>query len=257
MGHVARLVDPTRARGLVAFGWMPGLLSRRASCRVVWVVAAGSERDSGWLMPVLMIVFFWMLVTTLTIVRGGNPNKPSVAGVYLCSTWFWVLTAAQIGLLAFTALPIVYLKRQAEQNPGGVAKGDVAWTNTKLWTWPLFAMGAGVLGSMLGLGGGVFIVPFLLSADMEPSVVAATSITMVFISASASTLNYWAVGNLMTDYTIWLVCFSFVAALIGTILLAMLVKKYKRYVFARRAGLPPPFAPFSPSHFVTVSLANA
>ena len=59
----------------------------------------------------------------------------------------------------------------------------------QLWLIPL-GFAAGVLGSVIGLGGGIIIVPVLTFLGFSPTLAASNSIFAVFSNAAASTISY-------------------------------------------------------------------
>ncbi|MDE1816880.1 MAG: sulfite exporter TauE/SafE family protein, partial [Thaumarchaeota archaeon] len=58
-----------------------------------------------------------------------------------------------------------------------------------LWLVPL-GFAAGIIGSMIGLGGGFVIVPALTFAGFSPTLAASDSLFAAFCNAVASTLSY-------------------------------------------------------------------
>lgn len=59
-----------------------------------------------------------------------------------------------------------------------------------VWLVPLGFV-AGILGSMIGLGGGIIIVPVLTFLGFPPSLASSNSLFGTFGNATASTLSYW------------------------------------------------------------------
>ena len=59
----------------------------------------------------------------------------------------------------------------------------------ELWLIPL-GFAAGLLGSLIGLGGGIIIVPVLTFAGFSPTLAASTSLFGAFSNAVASTVSY-------------------------------------------------------------------
>ena len=59
----------------------------------------------------------------------------------------------------------------------------------ELWLVPL-GFAAGVLGSMIGLGGGIIVVPVLTFAGFSPTLAASNSLFAAFSNAIASTISY-------------------------------------------------------------------
>ncbi|MDH3678018.1 MAG: sulfite exporter TauE/SafE family protein [Nitrosopumilus sp.] len=59
----------------------------------------------------------------------------------------------------------------------------------QLWLIPL-GFGAGILGSMIGLGGGIIVVPILTFFGFFPTLAASNSLFAAFTNAVASTISY-------------------------------------------------------------------
>jgi uncharacterized membrane protein YfcA len=59
----------------------------------------------------------------------------------------------------------------------------------QLWLIPL-GFAAGVLGSMIGLGGGIIIVPVLTFFGFSPTLAASNSLFAAFSNAVGSTISY-------------------------------------------------------------------
>ena len=54
----------------------------------------------------------------------------------------------------------------------------------------IIGFGAGILGSLIGVGGGIIITPALTYMDFPPSVIASSSLLAVFATSISSTLTY-------------------------------------------------------------------
>ena len=59
----------------------------------------------------------------------------------------------------------------------------------QLWLIPL-GFAAGILGSMIGLGGGIIVVPVLTFLGFPPTVAASNSLFAALSNATASTISY-------------------------------------------------------------------
>ena len=59
----------------------------------------------------------------------------------------------------------------------------------QIWLIPL-GFAAGILGSMIGLGGGIIVVPILTFLGFSPSVAASNSLFAALSNAIASTTSY-------------------------------------------------------------------
>ncbi len=69
----------------------------------------------------------------------------------------------------------------------------------ELWLIPL-GIAAGILGSMIGLGGGIIVVPVLTFFGFSPTVTASSSLFAAFSNAVSSTISYWRQKRI--EYTI-------------------------------------------------------
>ena len=101
---------------------------------------------------------------------------------------------------------------------------------------PILALFVGIIAAMLGIGGGVFIVPALqllpLSIEFSPQVAAGTSLTMIVFKALSSTNGYarqkridYKVGLLLATVTI-------PGAFLGAYLTAIIAKELLILIFA-------------------------
>jgi len=54
----------------------------------------------------------------------------------------------------------------------------------------IIGFGAGILGSLIGVGGGIIITPALTYMDFPPSVIASSSLLAVFATSISSTLTH-------------------------------------------------------------------
>ena len=62
----------------------------------------------------------------------------------------------------------------------------------------LVGLAAGMVGSTVGLGGGLIVTPVLVSAGFAPAVAAANSLFVSLGNATASTVSYWRQGRVRT-----------------------------------------------------------
>merc|ERR1719352_57854 len=98
-----------------------------------------------------------------------------------------------------------------------------------VWWHPLLGLGAGFLGGMLGLGGGIIMSPVLVEFGMHPEAVQATTATFVFLSSSLAVVQFSILGAYMWDYCLWYCALATVATLLGQLACEFYVRKHKRY----------------------------
>jgi uncharacterized membrane protein YfcA len=93
--------------------------------------------------------------------------------------------------------------------------GDIKWEPRNAIIFPGFFMCSGLCAGMFGIGGGMITVPLMLSMGVHPSVVTATSSTMVFFTAALSASSFAVFGLILWDYAIVCLLVGFFASLVG------------------------------------------
>ena len=114
-----------------------------------------------------------------------------------------------------------------------------------LWLVPL-GFAAGVLGSMIGLGGGFVIVPALTFAGFQPTLAASDSLFAAFCNAVASTVSYARQKRIMYSLGIKLALISIPGTVLGAyisdyisaptfkILFGLVLVASSFYIYSRR-----------------------
>lgn len=191
------------------------------------------SEDHPWIQMVCIFIV-WIVVSVFSIIRGGG-STDSVIGVSICSDVYWILTAISfVVLLVFTAAIGWYLLRRnlkKHEYDWKPIQGEIDWNSRNTRVYPLFAMIAGLLGGLLGIGGGMILGPLLLEIGMKSKAVATTSAAAVFLTASSAVVQFVVLDALLYDYAIWFFGFGLIATFVGQTLINYLVKKYKRGSF--------------------------
>ena len=174
------------------------LESHRVSFHIPWV-KAGS------------LVVMW------TAMAGFQISKDR----YKCTWPYWILLIIQIILVVLaTYVVIAYVikpnDRQEDRSSLNSTSECVALT--------LFSAVAGLIGGMFGLGGGAFIVPWLLHLKFLPQVAAATSNLVVLFSASTAMICFGIEGILNWQYAAVYGIDAAFFAMIGMVVISKLVK---------------------------------
>jgi uncharacterized protein len=118
-----------------------------------------------------------------------------------------------------------------------------------LWLIPL-GFAAGIIGSMIGLGGGFVIVPALTFAGFSPTLAASDSLFAAFCNAVASTLSYAKQKRIVYSLGIKLALFSIPGTVLGAfisdeisastfkILFGIVLIASSAYIYSRRKMEP-------------------
>jgi uncharacterized membrane protein YfcA len=102
-------------------------------------------------------------------------------------------------------------------------------------TYRLVAIGiaSGFLSALLGVGGGIIIVPLLLLwAGLDVRQATSTSLVAIGITAVAGVATYWALGDVRPGYAALVGLPAAVGAVAGTALQARLRARVVTYLFA-------------------------
>jgi uncharacterized protein len=118
-----------------------------------------------------------------------------------------------------------------------------------LWLVPL-GFAAGIIGSMIGLGGGFVIVPALTFAGFSPTLAASDSLFAAFCNAVASTLSYARQTRIVYSLGLKLALFSIPGTVLGAfisdeisastfkILFGIVLVASSAYIYSRRKMEP-------------------
>ena len=177
---------------------------------------------------ICLLVLCWvlLLVIATTVKLGTDCN----------SATFWGLHAAYIPVLWSFSIGygIVMGKKHERKVDMGYAwvDGDILWTKTRIVWYPLMFFFAGLMASLLGIGGGMVIAPLLLEIGMHPSVANATTGVMTLFTASSATIQYLLQDMETYDYFLWYMTVAFVAGLIGRFVINDYIKKTGKQAIA-------------------------
>jgi uncharacterized membrane protein YfcA len=180
---------------------------------------------------ILPVVGIWVAIIILALIRGGHGGG-SVAGVAKCSAAFWGIFAVTFPVcIAVTAYAAFTLRREHREKVAcgfQFAAGDVAWTTRSILVYPALCAIGGMMTSLLGLGGAMFVNPLLFELGMNAVVVSATGAFTVLLTASSTSTQFTLAGAMQLDYGGWLWFIGFISALFGQLVIGRVIKKYQR-----------------------------
>eukprot|EP00007_Cunea_sp_BSH-02190019_P008149 CAMPEP_0174233258 /NCGR_PEP_ID=MMETSP0417-20130205/3343_1 /TAXON_ID=242541 /ORGANISM="Mayorella sp, Strain BSH-02190019" /LENGTH=570 /DNA_ID=CAMNT_0015311435 /DNA_START=144 /DNA_END=1852 /DNA_ORIENTATION=+ len=173
----------------------------------------------------------WLGMVVMVIFKGGS-GAPSIIGVE-CGSWaYWLIIFLMypylIGITGFFAYRLYHLHLRKIAVGFQYLPGDIQWTQKTLIVLPSLSTLAGVAAGFLGIGGGMVKGPLMLHYDMIPQVASATSAFMIIFTSSSTTIQFLVLGRLPLDYALWYFCVGFVAAVGGHLLVAQMLKRYKK-----------------------------
>ena len=144
---------------------------------------------------VLLVVFVWVCIFVLAMVRGGH-GAESILGIKRCTMPYWMATLAVYPICIAVTVWVGSQLRASHTRKVALgyvfAEGDVRWNKKNSIFFPLFVFLAGVAAGLLGIGGGLVLGPMLLEMNVIPRVSAATSSFMVLFTASCTSIQFGA-----------------------------------------------------------------
>lgn len=97
---------------------------------------------------------------------------------------------------------------------------------------PLGGLAAGILAGLLGIGGGVLIVPLLLLFGLNVDQAAATSLLAILITATTGSFQNWRMGYLQPKQVLMLAVPAIALVIVGTEFGSLLADHWRSAAFA-------------------------
>ncbi|KAH7373560.1 hypothetical protein KP509_17G062400 [Ceratopteris richardii] len=177
-----------------------------------------------------MICVTWIAFLAVQIARGSSDGQ-NILGIETCGTVYWIVTAMQLPLAAMiTAVILIQqLRGNTEETETSITEQAGSMESNSMIFLPVYALVAGFLGGMLGLGGGMVISPLLLEMGLHPQVTAATCSYMVFFSGSLSVIQFWLLGQIRLVYALVSASLALVFSVIGLSIIQTVIARYGRF----------------------------
>lgn len=166
------------------------------------------------------------LVTVLVPILIGGKAMGSIVGVELCSVVYWLGSIIYLAVVVYlwkASFDICLLEEETKASvPGGWPYPEaVRWEQGKIIYMSIYMTGVGLFSAIVGVGGGIYIVPTLTELGFPNTVVSATSLFLVFWAKLASTLLFALNGSLMYDYSLILCLLCCIGSYISLTVLAV------------------------------------
>jgi hypothetical protein len=115
----------------------------------------------------------------------------------ICSSgYFTMVLALYPCLLGEMVWGMWYVKLLQQSDEYVVAKGDVNFSRLSMWYYCFFSFCAGILCTLLGLGGGELLGPLILSMHVLPQVSSATTSVISFLNSVSNVIYYFSKGKI-------------------------------------------------------------
>ncbi len=170
-----------------------------------------------------------MLMVTL---MKGSDHMKSLVGIVRCSFIYWSVYLSYLPiclLITYIVGKMIYEEYNYRVEIGyPYHSSDIKWTMSAIIQYPLYALSAGVLSGLLGIGGGTVLGPMLLELGIHPMVSTATSNFLVLFISSSTTLQYIMMGMMNFDYGFICTLLSTLGSYLGTLIIQKYIEKTKK-----------------------------
>ena len=162
----------------------------------------------------------------------GNARLPSFIGIVRCSLSYWGIFVSYI-LISLLFLQIAYsmvkshMEKRKQIDP--LFKDD-RMNNVSDHIIKVILVGilAGIISSMVGIGGGMITNPMFASLGLDPKESSSTSNFLIITTATASTFLFSFAGQLNYKFALWMLIPCSVSAFIGSFFILAYINKTKK-----------------------------
>ena len=158
--------------------------------------------------PMDKIKFMIMIEIVVIIdqIIEGNSKVPSLLGIKRCSSIYWLVFVIYCGIslffikIAFDNIKSRFAyKKSIDPNTNEDKLIYLEQNTIRIVVLTVFA---GIVSSMVGIGGGMVTNPILLGMGLDPKATSSTSTFLIMTTALASTFIYILSGQLNVSYAI-------------------------------------------------------
>ena len=146
------------------------------------------------------------IVVIIDQIIEGNSKVPSLLGIKRCSSIYWLVFVIYCGIslffikIAFDNIKSRFAyKKSIDPNTNEDKLIYLEQNTIRIVVLTVFA---GIVSSMVGIGGGMVTNPIVLGMGLDPKATSSTSTFLIMTTALASTFIYILSGQLNVSYAI-------------------------------------------------------
>lgn len=165
-----------------------------------------TEADTFPMDKMKLVVLCFLVTIGLPFILGGRAFD-SLFGIERCTPIFWIGAIVYFVVVGYIWKKgaNITLNEQAQKSKipgkGWEFNEAIVWDETKVRNLSLYMFGVGAFSAIVGVGGGIYIVPTLKELGYHSKVISATSLFLVFWAKLASSFLFLLNGSLIFDYT--------------------------------------------------------
>lgn len=183
----------------------------------------------------VVIIAVLVLIILVAIFRAGSKGKQSIIGVNRCDGWDWGILVIYIALMS--AIPFystyVVVKEQNLKNQIGwnLDEKEVRFTKNSAVHVVVFTCAVGFLSSIMGIGGGILLTPFLLKYKYMPVTSSYTININTLLGKVAAVIVNLMAGDLLLAYALFYGGIITVGIVLSESIVLEWIKKKKTQLF--------------------------
>ncbi|KAJ1445674.1 hypothetical protein M885DRAFT_625964 [Pelagophyceae sp. CCMP2097] len=193
------------------------------------ILAEEREAAPAWKVGVLLGMC--ALIIAVNLAKGGGAF-PSPLGIECGTGAFWAATLfmfASLVAIAFSVRAWLVARTAAKDRLGYVyAEGDFHWDARATLKYPGVCFFAGMCAGLFGIGGGIVNGPLMLQLGVPAGVAAATTATMILLTAVIAATTFLTFGLVQADYALRLFAVGVAATAVGQVGMSYVVQKSGR-----------------------------
>ncbi len=166
-----------------------------------------------------------LIILALSSLLKGSQTNPSILGIETCSAVYWIFTWLPVPFMVIVTIIIGhYLLKKEFQ----FEVGEINWTRKRTALVSTTSTLAGLMASLVGIGGAMILSPIMIELGVLPEVIVATSSFMICFTTIGSIIQFLVLGQLPYDYGLALFLMGLITSFIGQKGIRYLVNKYQK-----------------------------
>ena len=165
----------------------------------------------------------------------GNKNLSSLVGITRCSISYWIVFSLYL-VISFILIIVGYRMAKSHlELTKRITFGNTGLKEEKLsssvYSMIFYAILAGIISPMIGIGGGMIINPIFAGLGLDPKESSATSNFLIITTVISSTILFICSGQLNLTFTLILSVPCVICAFLGSVFILGYINRTKKSSF--------------------------
>jgi uncharacterized membrane protein YfcA len=185
------------------------------------------KKHEAWI-DIVKLTGLFVVITLINLLKGGTEGGGGTGGppgVVACGrACYWASTGTMLTIILLFAL---WVRRDLlDRIASGAPKiSDIDWDGRNTVKYPLYAIGAGLIAGLFGIGGGMVLGPLMIALGVHPAVASATSAAIIFFTSATAAMCFMVFGLLVVDYSVACFLVGFAATVAGQTIMTVLMRQ--------------------------------